>query len=112
MDPRYAKEEVSMLDYEGRVVERSTVAQDFFDVDMQNDKSYDISKVNIMKEDDRLVMKISALIVNYSAAQRPTENIHMGQWEQPEMKGISRTLGPSTFTSDIVERTAISNFNL
>ncbi len=84
--------------------------QDFFDVDMSSDQSYDLSKVTVLRKDEKLVARISALSVNDGAVQRPPDNKHMANWEQPEIKAVSRSLDPVSFASDIAEQTAISKF--
>ena len=40
MNPYFAQEEAKMLDFEGRVIERSSIDQDFFDVNMQDKTNY------------------------------------------------------------------------
>ena len=110
MDPSFAREEASMLDFEGRVVERNSLSQDFFDVDVSDEQTYDIFKVNVLKEDDHLVRRISALSVNDGTVQRPPENRHIGGWEQRELKEVYRSLDPISFASDIVEQVLISKF--
>lgn len=110
LDPSFARDEAGMLDFEGRLIEGPARSKDFFDVDTSSDQSYDLSKVNVLREDEKLVARISALSVNDGAVQRPPDNKHMANWEQQEMKAVSRSLDPVSFASDIVERTAISKF--
>ena len=110
MGPKFARDEARMLDYEGRIVEHGPRERELFDMDMIDNGDYNLSKVNVMKEDDKLVARISALSVNDGMAQKPPDNKHMPRWELPVLKQISRSLDPVSFATDVVESAALSKY--
>ena len=109
-NPFFAQEEAKMLDFEGRVIERSSIAQDFFDVDESDQSNYEVGKVNVLREDEALVARISALSVNDGKAQRPPDNRRMEAGNLSELEMISRTLDPVAFATDLIENAALSKF--
>ena len=110
MNPHFAQEETKMLDCEGRLVNQSLCTKDFFEMEILDSLEYEISKVNVMGEDEYLVERILALSVNDGTGQGPPENKNMGSCTSPTLMDISQTLDPVAFVSDIVERSVLSKF--
>ena len=62
-----------MLDFEGKIIEPKYRDREILTMS-GSDEEFNVSKVNIMPEDDALVERISKLSVNDGGAQLPPEN--------------------------------------
>ena len=110
MNPCYAQEEDNMLDFEGKIIEKTTRVR--MDLLSDDRPPYTISSVNVMPEDEHLALKISSLSLNEGMVQRPPDNKSMNEEELRTLTGISRTLDPVTFASDIVQKAALSKYQM
>ena len=107
-DHQFAQDEENMLDFEGKMINPKYRKRMLLDNNIKCVK-YQLSKVNVMPEDDYLVAKVAQLSVNDGGAQALPDNKCYDP-QQPELRYLDETLDDRQFAENLVERVALSKF--
>ncbi len=107
-DHRFSQDEDNMLDFEGKIIDSKCRKRNSFETDKS--AKYQLSKFNVMPEDEHLVAKVSQYSVNNGSAKTLPENKCYDPM-QPEMRYSDGTLDDGLFAEILVECVAMSKFS-
>lgn len=110
-DYRFSQDEANMLDFEGKMIEPQYRTRYLLDERTDDELQYQMSKVNVIHEDDHLVAKVSQMSLNDGKAQTFPDNKCCDPM-QIELRNLDPTLDERQFAEDLVERVALSKYQL
>ena len=109
MDYRFTQDEENMLDFEGRMIEPQHRDRNLIAPRVGNLQNT-IASINLMKENEQLVQKISSLSMNDGTLEKLPENKCYDETRMVHLEGIDRTLEELSFAEDMRDRTLISKY--
>ena len=101
-DYRFSQDEANMLDFEGKMIEPQYRTRYLLDERTDDELQYQMSKVNVIHEDDHLVAKVSQMSLNDGKAQTFPDNKCCDPM-QIELRNLDPTLDERQFAEDLVE---------